>query len=114
MSAVLLKTIKKRIDFIKISKKGKKSFTKGFVLQKYKRSLSHKDKGNIARVGFTITKKIGGAVVRNKIKRRFRAIIKEILNNYLKKNYDYVIIANKKSLIMDYKELKTDIIKTVK
>ena len=106
MSAVLLKTIKKRIDFIKISKKGKKSFTKVFILQKYKRSL--------ARVGFTITKKIGGAVVRNKIKRRFRAIIKEILNNYLKKNYDYVIIANKKSLIMDYKELKTDIIKTVK
>ena len=114
MSAVLLKTIKKRIDFIKISKKGKKSFTKGFILQKYKRSLSYKDKENMARVGFTIKKKIGGAVVRNKIKRRFRAIIKEILNNYLKKNYDYVIIANKKSLIMDYKELKSDIIKTVK
>ena len=49
MSAVLLKTIKKRIDFIKISKKGEKSFTKGFILQKYKRSLSHKDKENIGK-----------------------------------------------------------------
>jgi len=33
---------------------------------------------------------------------------------YLKKNYDYVIIANKKSLDMDFKELKNDIIKVVK
>ena len=65
-------------------------------------------------VGFTITKKIGGAVIRNKIKRRFRTIIREIFTKYLKKNYDYVIIANKKSLIMDYKELKSDVIKTVK
>ena len=114
MSEVLFETIKKRIDFVKISKKGKKSFTKGFILQKYKRSLSHKDKGNIARVGFTITKKIGGAVVRNKIKRRFSAIIKEVSNDYLKKNYDYVIVANKKSLVMDYKELKNDVIKVIK
>ena len=114
MSVVLFKTIKKRIDFIKISKKGKKSFTKGFILQQYKRSLSLKDKENVARIGFTITKKIGGAVVRNKIKRRFRAIIKEILNNYLKKNYDYVIIVNKKSIVMYYKELKNDVIKIVK
>ena len=55
MSAVLLKTIKKRIDFIKISKEGRKSFTKGFILQQYKRSLSLKDKENVARIGFTGT-----------------------------------------------------------
>ena len=114
MSTVLLKTIKKRIDFIKVSKKGKKFFTKGFTLQKYKRNLYSEEKDDAVRIGFTITKRIGGAVIRNKIKRRFKAIIKEILNNYLKKNYDYVIIANKKSLIMDYKELKSDVIKTVK
>ena len=112
MSTVLLKTIKKRIDFVKISKKGKRFFTQGFILQKYKRDFSSKE--NTARVGFTITKKIGSAVVRNKIKRRFRAIIKEVLNNYLKKNYDYVIVANKKSLVMDYKELKKDVIKVIK
>ena len=112
MSTVLLKTIKKRIDFVKVSEKGKKFFTQGFILQKYKRDFSSKE--NTARVGFTITKKIGNAVVRNKIKRRFREIIKEVLNNYLKKNYDYVIIANKKSLVMNYKELKNDVIKVIK
>jgi len=112
MPTIFPKTIKKRVDFLKVSKNGKKIFTKGFVLQKYKRTMdSEKD---TIRIGFTITKKIGGAVVRNKIKRRFRAIMREIFAKYLKKNYDYVIIANKKSLIMDYKELKSDFIKTVK
>ena len=76
--------------------------------------MQFSSKENTARVGFTITKKVGNAVVRNKIKRRFRAIIKEVLNNYLKKNYDYVIVANKKSLVMDYKELKKDVIKVIK
>ena len=112
MPTIFLKTIKKRVDFLKVSKSGKKIFTKGFILQKYKRTVGL-EKDTI-RIGFTITKKIGGAVIRNKIKRRFRAIIREIFNKYLKKNYDYVIIANKKSLIMDYKELKSDVIKTVK
>ena len=112
MPIILLNTIKKRIDFIKISKKGKRIFAKGFILQKYKRDLPIKE--NAARVGFTITKRIGNAVVRNKIRRRLRTIMREIVNNYLKKNYDYVIIANKKSLSMDYKELKSDIIKTIK
>tara|TARA_B100001123_G_C15340014_1_gene1034460 strand:- start:2078 stop:2410 length:333 start_codon:yes stop_codon:yes gene_type:complete len=110
----LLKTIKKRIDFIEISKKGKRIFTKGFILQKYKRNLSSKENFDDVRVGYTITKKVGGAVIRNKIKRRFKAIMKEILDNYLKKNYDYVIVANKKSLLMKYKELKNDFIKVVK
>tara|TARA_Y100000590_G_scaffold469895_1_gene660476 strand:+ start:818 stop:1162 length:345 start_codon:yes stop_codon:yes gene_type:complete len=114
MPLVLIKTIKKRIDFIKVSKEGRRFFAKGFILQKYKRSLSNETKDNIARIGYTITKRIGGAVIRNKIKRRFRAIIKETLNSYLKKNYDYVIIANKKSLDMDYKELKNDLIKAIK
>lgn len=112
MSKILLKTIKKRVDFINVSKKGKKKFTKGFILQQYKRDLSSKE--NTARIGFTITKKIGGAVIRNKIKRRFRSIIKEVVNNHLKKNYDYVIVANKKSLAMNYQDLKNDVIKVVK
>ena len=39
---------------------------------------------------------------------------KNLKCNYLKKNYDYVIVANKKSLLMKYKELKNDFIKVVK
>ena len=38
-----------------------------------------KDGDPAMRVGFTVTKKIGGAVVRNRMKRRFRALAREIL-----------------------------------
>ena len=56
MSTIFLKTIKKRVDFLKVSKNGKKIFTKGFVLQKYKRTMdSEKD---TIRIGFTITKNL--------------------------------------------------------
>ena len=84
MPTIFPKTIKKRVDFLKVSKSGKKIFTKGFILQKYKRNMDLEE--DTTRVGFTITKKIGGAVERNKIKRRFRAIMREIFAKYLKKN----------------------------
>ena len=39
MSTVLLETLKKKIDFVKVSKSGNRFFTKGFILQKYKRNM---------------------------------------------------------------------------
>ena len=53
---------------------------------------------NVIRIGLTITKKLGSAVTRNKIKRRLRYLSNEVLTNIGKKNYDYVIIANRKAL----------------
>ena len=113
---ILLQSIKKRVDFLKISKKGEKKFTKGFILQKIKRndfkkiSLSE----NFIRVGLTVTKKVGTAVIRNKIKRRLRNLSNEILTTVGKKNFDYVIIANKKTAMMKYKDLREDLIKAIK
>ena len=112
--SILLKTLTKRVDFVKVAKAGNKSFTKGFILQKYKRILLPKTNESMPRIGFVVTKKIGGAVIRNRIKRRLRSITKEVLNNYGKKNYDYVIVANKKSLKMNYTELKQDLLKVIK
>lgn len=113
---VSLINIRKRIDFLKISKEGQKKFTKGFILQKVKRN-NYKDKfldKNFARIGLTVTKRVGTAVVRNKVKRRLRSLSKEILTIMGKKNYDYVIIANKKAILMNYNELKKDLIEAIK
>ena len=113
---ILLQSIKKRIDFLRISKVGRKKFTKGFILQKVKRNDSSNTYLNkdFARVGLTVTKRVGTAVVRNKIKRRLRSLSNEILTNVGKKNYDYVIIANKKAAVMKYQELKEDLINAIK
>jgi ribonuclease P protein component len=67
-------TLKKRADFL-AANAGKRAATPGFILLVRNR----KDADPAMRVGFTVTKKIGGAVVRNRMKRRFRALAREIV-----------------------------------
>src|SRR5689334_9947875 len=69
-----LSTIKRRADFL-AANAGKRTTTPGFILLVRNRE----DSDPSMRVGFTVTKKIGGAVVRNRMKRRFRALAREIV-----------------------------------
>jgi ribonuclease P protein component len=69
-----LATLTKRADFL-AANAGKRASTPGFILLVRDR----KDADPAMRVGFTVTKKIGGAVVRNRMKRRFRALAREIV-----------------------------------
>ena len=76
-----------------------------YTMYYYKNDLDH------ARVGISVSSKLGNSVVRHKIKRQFVSMIDELLNFDL--NYDVIIIARKKFLDMSYKEnydsLKKDI-----
>ncbi|OXE35061.1 MAG: ribonuclease P protein component [Phenylobacterium zucineum] len=51
------------------------------------------DDGPTVRVGFTATKKIGGAVVRNRAKRRMRAAAQQLVPLFGRPGHDYVLIA---------------------
>lgn len=76
-----------------------------YTMYYYKNDLDH------ARVGISVSSKLGNSVVRHKIKRQFVSMIDELLNFDL--NYDVIIIARKKFLDLSYKEnydsLKKDI-----
>ena len=50
------------------------------------------------RVGFTVTKKIGGAVIRNRMKRRFRALAREIVPAKGFAGADHVMIGRAKGI----------------
>src|SRR5205809_2607617 len=82
-----LTTIKKRADFL-AANSGRRVATPGFVLLVRDR----KDADPAMRVGFTVTKKIGGAVVRNRMKRRLRAIAHEIVPTNGFAGSDHVMI----------------------
>ena len=61
------------------------------------------------RVGFTVTKKIGGAVVRNRMKRRFRALAREIMLTKGFPGADHVMIGRSNGIERDYSLLRDEL-----
>jgi len=88
-----LETLKKRADFLACAR-ARKQVTPGFVLQGSMRIADTPANAPI-RIGFTASKKVGNAVVRNRAKRRLRALAREILPKAGRPGWDYVLIARK-------------------
>lgn len=81
-------TIKKRQDFLKVSKNGKRFYSEHFLLQ----ILQNPENSGMFRVGYVATRKMGNAVKRNKAKRRLRSLV-YLLRDHISKGYDYVFVA---------------------
>lgn len=79
--------LKRRAEFLRVAGKGRKTPAPGLVLQALKR-----DDDGPARLGFTVTKKVGNAVVRNRTKRRLRAAAHEVLKATPVAGVDLVLI----------------------
>jgi ribonuclease P protein component len=79
--------------------------TPGFVLLVRDR----KDADVAMRVGFTVTKKIGNAVVRNRMKRRFRELARAIVPAKGMPGSDHVMIGRSKGVERDFGQLRTDL-----
>jgi len=66
------------------------------------------------RVGFTVTKKIGNAVLRNRMKRRFRALVRETLPNHGIAGADHVLIGRAGGIEREYASLASDLKRALK
>lgn len=78
------KRVKKSEEFTKIIKNKKFFASPSIVLYTKRRSEDH------ARVGITVKKKIGNAVIRNKVKRQVRMMVDEIYD--FNENFDTIIL----------------------
>ena len=65
------------------------------------------------RLGITVTKKIGGAVVRNRMKRRFRALARELLPERGIAGADHVLIGRAGGVERDYAQLRGELEKAL-
>lgn len=103
-----LHIIRKRADFLACNK-GRRQPMPGFVLLVRDR----KDGDPAMRLGITVTKKIGGAVVRNRMKRRFRALARTILPQSGVTGADHVLIGRSDGIERDFSALTRELEKAL-
>jgi ribonuclease P protein component len=99
-----LTTLRKRSDFL-AANAGRRAATPGFVLLVRDR----RDDNPEMRVGFTVSRKVGKAVVRNRMKRRFRALAREILPVKGFAGSDHVMIGRAGGIERDFSTLRSDL-----
>ncbi len=104
----VLETLVKRADFIAASKAEKFVGNSIIVQARYNASEN-------IRVGYTASKKVGNAVVRNRAKRRMRAAAMETLAQYGTAGADYVLIGRAKTTCtVKFEDLKFELIRAIK
>jgi ribonuclease P protein component len=105
-----LVTLRRRAEFLRL-RGGGRSATPRFVLEgKARIDVLDPGKTRCPRFGFTVTKQMGNAVVRNRIKRRLRSALCEAASLHADGNFDYVIIARTDAHSCDYRLLIDDFV----
>src|SRR5689334_21139379 len=99
-----LVTMKKRSELLEANGCSR-ALTHGFILLLRDRQ----DADPAMRVGFTVTRKIGRAVVRNRMKRRFRALAREIVPQKGFAGSDHVMIGRAKGVERDFSLLRSEL-----
>ena len=101
--------LKRRAEFLLVASKGRKAPAPGLVLQ----AMARPD-DLPARLGFTVTKKVGNAVVRNRTRRRLRAAARLVLDQSPLRGVDLVLIGRDATRSRPFTQLVEDLRRTLK
>ena len=93
-------SVKKNSDFRRIYSKGKSSVTPYLVV------YCRRNKEDVNRVGFTVSSKLGHAVVRNRIRRRLREIYR-LHTPELSCGWDIIIVARSRCVKGDFRKMES-------
>jgi ribonuclease P protein component len=103
-----MERLRQRADFLAAAQ-GAKVATTAFVLQA-------RDRGNggPVRVGFTVSKKVGNAVERNRVRRRLRDLVRLSAADRLRSGHDYVLIGRRGALALPFERMTQDFNKALR
>ena len=107
--------LKRRREFLHVARAGRKWAAPGLVLQVSQRRDQDDHPSNGAagetdfRVGFTVTRKVGGAVDRNRARRRLRAAVERVMPTHAACGRDYVVIGRGETLRRPFAALVGDL-----
>ncbi len=108
-------TLKRRGEFQRV-RKGARWAGPAFVLEAKERNRENdgpRSAGQEPRFGFTVTRQIGKAVDRNRIRRRLKAAVRGISPDHARGNFDYVLIARKPALTSAFGAIVSDLVKAL-
>jgi ribonuclease P protein component len=104
--------LKERADFLRVAGKRKKWAAPGLVLQvapQPGQTARRPAPDRPIRVGFTTSKKVGGAVERNRARRRLRAAVDTVFPNEARTGLDYVVIGRAATVSRPFDLLLADL-----
>jgi ribonuclease P protein component len=96
--------LKRRAQFLMVAQRGRRSAQPGLVLQ----ALPRPDQ-QTARLGFTVTRKVGNAVVRNRTRRRLREAARLVAEQRTLAGFDLVMIGRDATRSRPFRDLVADI-----
>ena len=99
--------LKRRAEFQRAAR-GRRRALEAFVLQAASRPREGAAERG-ARVGFTVTKKVGNAVVRNRIRRRLKEALRAASPLEAREDHDYVLMARREALSRAFPALVGDL-----
>lgn len=103
--------LKRRAEFLRVAAARRKWAAPGLVLQAAKAVASAEggEATPVIRLGFTVSRKVGNAVARNRARRRLRAAAEQIMPRHAAAGIDYVLIGRQETLTRPFALLLKDL-----
>ncbi|MGY6410562.1 MAG: ribonuclease P protein component [Alkalilacustris sp.] len=112
-----LSVLPRRADFL-LAARARRQGTAGFLLQARQRDGDEPaavPEAPTIRFGLTASKKVGNAVVRNRARRRLRALAREVLTAHGRPGWDYVLVGRPEATVSrSYAEMRADLIRALR
>ncbi len=108
--------LKRRPEFLRVAATRKRWVAPGLIVQVRRHTGGNgpRSEDSIVRVGFTVSRKVGNAVARNRARRRLRAAAERVMPVQARPGHDFVVIGRAATLTRPFEALISDLTTALK